>query len=138
MLVFRFSRISGQFEITGTTAGSGSTRGSFRPPVDISYRNKVFTLRIDLPGVNPEDLTIEASDNEIHIAGVAAPGDPPGPCRLMERPSGTFKRTLSFPERISPEDVRASLENGVLTIHIPSPDLSRDPTRIEIRIEGSD
>jgi HSP20 family protein len=138
MLVFRFSRLLGSFEITGVTSPGDRPRGSFRPPVDISYRDRSFTVRVDLPGVSPEDVCIEASENEVSIVGAVPPSDRPGPCRLMERPSGSFARTLSFPCCIAPDKINAVLVNGVLTLVIPSPDLDRDPTRIEVRIEGGD
>jgi HSP20 family protein len=93
---------------------------------------------MDLPGVKPEDLSIEAGDNEISMAGVVPPPDPPGPCRLMERPSGQFHRTIGFPGRIESEKVEAHLSGGVLTLRVPSMELDRDPTRIEVKIEGAD
>ncbi len=94
---------------------------------------------MDLPGVNPDDVSIEATDTEVRIVGKLEPTDNPGgPCRLMERPSGQFMRTLSFPGRIAPDRITAALADGVLTMTIPAPDLTRDPTTIEIRIEGAD
>jgi len=138
MLVFRYSRVSGRFEIAGTSGGTGQSRASFRPPVDISLRNGVFTVTMDIPGASPNDISIEASDYEINILGSITFDDPPGPCRLMERHSGSFVRTLSFPGRIAPDKVQAELGDGVLTLRVPSISLDRDPTRIEIRIEGAD
>ncbi len=138
MLIFRFSQISRKFEISGTSAGQKISRGYFRPPVDISFRNRVFTIRIDIPGVNPDEITIEAGENEIVIQGAVSTEKSHGPCRLLERSSGIFLRKLKFPSRISPDKVEASMSNGVLTLHIPAPELGRDPTTIEIRIVGAD
>jgi len=138
MLIFRFSSISGRFEITGIAASGERPRGTFRPHVDISYHDRVFTIRMDLPGVVPENLLIEADEHEISIAGVVPPPDKPGPCRLMERASGQFRRTISFPGRIAPDKVDAHLSGGVLTLSVPAPELERDPTRIEVNIQGAD
>jgi HSP20 family protein len=138
MLVFRFSRRSGAFEISGTSAGTERARGIFRPPVDIYYNDRIFTVRMDLPGVNVDALTIEAGDNSITIHGSTPVKGSTGPCRLMERPSGNFLRTLNFPGRISPDKITAELENGVLTMRVPAPELDRNPTTIEIRMSGAD
>jgi HSP20 family protein len=138
MLVFRFSRISGRFEIAGTSAGTEWTHGSFKPPCDISYRDRVFTVKMDLPGAGPDDISIEASDNSINIFGNIPSGNPPGPCRLMESPSGPFRRTINFPGNIAPDKVVAAITNGVLEIQIPAPDLDRDPTVIEVKITDGD
>jgi HSP20 family protein len=138
MLIFRYSKVSGRFEISGVTGTADKPKGTFRPPVDISFRDRVFTVRIDLPGASPEDLSIEADEREVNIYGTVKQTDPPGPCRLIERPSGTFMRTLNFHGGIAPDKVTASLSGGVLTLVVPAPNLDRDPTRIEIRIDGAD
>lgn len=139
MLVFRFNPRSGRFEITGVSGRSDRPRTHFRPPVDISFKNKVFTVRMDLPGVNPDDLSIEAAESEINIVGEFSTSEENfGACRLMERPSGPFMRKLTFHGRISPDGVEAKLTDGVMTLKVPAPELSRDPTTIEIRIEGAD
>jgi len=93
---------------------------------------------MDLPGVNPDDISIEAGESEINIVGQFPSSESVGPCRLMERPSGPFLRKLTFHGRISPDGVEARLADGVLTLKVPAPDMSRDPTTIEIRIEGAD
>jgi HSP20 family protein len=138
MLIFRFNRISGRFEITGVSGATSHPLGSFRPPVDISYSGKTFIVRMDLPGASPEDILIEAGEQEITISGKIMSPDTSGPCRLMERPTGSFMRTISFPGKIVADKVTSQLQYGVLTIEIPAPDLDRDSTRIEIRIKGAD
>lgn len=138
MLVFRFSRQSGRFEISGTSAGQRMEQGSFKPPCDISWHDREFTVKMDLPGAGPDDLTIEASDNSINILGSMPSQNPPGPCRLIEAPSGPFRRSIKFPGQIAPDKVEASILNGVLTIKVPAPQLDRDPTVIEVRINGAD
>lgn len=138
MLVFRFSRISGKFEITGSKGITERPRGHFRPPVDIAFYDGVFTVNMDIPGVEPDDLSIETTDSEISIVGLSRSREAPGVCRLMERSAGHFLRSISFPGKIEPDGVRAELKNGVLTVTVPAPELTRDPTRIVIRVEGAD
>lgn len=138
MIVFRFNRVAGRFEIAGVSGDDASPKGYFKPPVDISWLAGSFIIKFDLPGVRAEDVRIEAGENEIKVSGVLAHNDAPGPCRLIERPSGTFLRTISFPGRIDPEKITAGLENGVLRITVKSSDARRDPTRIEIQYGGGD
>jgi HSP20 family protein len=137
MLIFRFSRISGRFEIVGAGTVEGP-KTAFRPAIDVSYFDQAFTVRMDIPGVTPEDMSIEAGDNEISISGSVPSIEQPGPWRLMERRSGPFRRTISFPSRIASDKIEAHLNNGVLTLKIPTPDLKHDPITIDIRIEGAD
>ncbi|HDS30718.1 MAG TPA: Hsp20/alpha crystallin family protein [Firmicutes bacterium] len=138
MLIYRFSKLSGRFEITGAKGSSEHTLGHFRPPVDISFIDGLITVRMDVPGITAENLSIEAGENEIGISGVMPNSETPGVCRLMERSSGNFLRVIKFPTGIESDKVRANLESGVLTIVLPAPDFKRDPTRIVIQLEGAD
>jgi len=133
MLILRFSSKSGKFEISGVSGSSNPKRGTFRPPVDISFRDHLYTVRMDLPGVKPDEITIEASDREVHIYGLKEHVPMPGVCRLMECPAGTFKRTISFDSQIEPDNIHAEIENGVLLLTVPAPGTDRTPTRIEIK-----
>jgi len=138
MFIFKFSRISGRFEISGAPSEIEGGGGFFRPPVDISYHDRVFTVRMDIPGIGPENISIEAMGNTLSITGTVPPPERPGPCRLMERPSGRFRRTLDFPGEVDVDRIEASLADGVLTVRVPVPSLERDPTRIEVKVRGAD
>jgi HSP20 family protein len=139
MLIFRFNRTHGRFEITGIAGKvEQHEHHGFRPPVDISLSNRVFYVRLDLPGVLPEHISVEAGETYLAVTGTIRADEPPGPCRLIERHSGTFMRKLNFPVKITPDKVEARLENGVLSLKIPSPSAVRASTVIEIRVEGAD
>jgi len=138
MLIFKFSKVTGTFEIEGTCCAIEDVCGYFRPPVDITYCEGIFTVKVDLPGALPDDIILQVGDREIIIVGVIDRPEKPGPCRLMERPSGEFLRTLNFHVGIVPDKARASLSNGILEITVPAVSVDRDPTRIEIRIDGAD
>ncbi|MFH1676668.1 MAG: Hsp20/alpha crystallin family protein [bacterium] len=132
MLIFRFNTVKNRFEIAGVSGVKGHSHSGFHPPVDISFYNGVFIVRVDLPGVERENLSIEVEENEISIIGEVPKPDKHGPCRLMERPSGVFVRTLGFPGRIAPDKVEAELINGVLILKIPAPESETEPTRVVI------
>jgi HSP20 family protein len=138
MLIFRFSKVSGRFEAVPVSTSEERGRSAHNPPVDISFQDHVFTVRMDLPGVNPENLSIEVGDSEVVVGGVIPPPTRPGPCRLIERPSGPFRRALYFPLRIASDRTEALLKDGVLTIRVPTFEIDHDPTRVEIRIDGAD
>ncbi|NPA51530.1 MAG: Hsp20/alpha crystallin family protein [Aquificae bacterium] len=88
------------------------------PPVDILEEHDRYIVFVDLPGVQPQDisiygdeksLTLEGYRNIIHTRKFI----------YIERFSGKFIRKLSFKEFINLNKAKASLENGVLTIEIP-------------------
>ncbi len=89
-----------------------------KPPVDIIEEVDRFTVIVDLPGVEPEDVEIKGYDNYIQITGIKRPTRS-GNYLLMERFSGKFNRKIYFKTGVDMSKATATLKNGVLTIHIP-------------------
>ena len=138
MLTIRYRQVSGRLEPGGAGDAAENPRSAFSPPVDISYRDGLFIVRVDIAGASAEDITIEACEHELAIYGSIRAADRTGSCRLMERRSGQFRRVLTFPGKITPEGIDASLQQGVLILRIPTSDLEIDPTEIKIEIQGAD
>jgi len=55
----------------------------------------------------------------------------------IERSSGAFSRSLTLPEGVDPQQVRASFDRGVLEVHVPKPE-ARKPQKIEISVSRGD
>ena len=51
----------------------------------------------------------------------------------VERSFGAFRRSLTLPEGINPEEVTASFDKGVLEVRIPKPE-ERKPRRVAIQV----
>ena len=93
--------------------------GSF-PPVNIFQKGEDLVAVVELPGIDKNDLEIEAKENTIRINGrkAIAYGEQASVHR-RERISGVFDRTLSVPIRIKPDGVRAEYRDGVLALFVP-------------------
>ena len=93
--------------------------GSF-PPVNIFQKGEDLVAVVELPGVDKNDLEIEAKENTIRIRGrkAIAYGEQASVHR-RERISGVFDRTLSVPIRIKPDGIRAEYRDGVLALFVP-------------------
>ena len=93
--------------------------GSF-PPINIFQKNDDFVAVVELPGVDKNDLEIEAKENTIRIRGrkAIAYGEQASVHR-RERVSGVFDRTLSVPIRIEPDRIKAEYRDGLLALFIP-------------------
>jgi len=93
--------------------------GSF-PPVNIFQKGEDLVAVVELPGIDKNDLEIEAKENTIRIRGrkAIAYGEQASVHR-RERISGVFDRTLSVPIRIKPDGVRAEYRDGVLALFVP-------------------
>ncbi|NRA03916.1 MAG: Hsp20/alpha crystallin family protein, partial [Myxococcales bacterium] len=108
-----------------------SGRSAF-PSVDLSSDSKGTILRMELPGVGPEDLEVEAEGRTLVIRGKREPADGEGGSfHRRERWSGEFSRSFAIPEQLDPDGAQASYEYGVLTVRIPKR-AELQPRQIEI------
>ena len=106
--------------------------GTFHPESDVFETDSRVTVRIDLPGVRKEDITIMTENNRIVLRGKrTAPEVSAGAYFHRERFFGSFFRTFALPEAIRSESIRAAFHSGVLEISIPKPEKPR-PRPIEI------
>ena len=114
-------------------AGQSASAQRWVPAMDLVEHDDHFLLRADLPGLGESDVNIEFHDGSLTVSGERKAEHTQrerGYYRL-ERQFGQFSRTLTLPEGIDPEAVKASFTNGVLEIWIPKPE-QRKPRRIPI------
>ncbi len=107
------------------------TLASMITPVDIEETDEEFLVELDLPGVSRDDVTIDLRDNELIISGESRERERVGKLRRQSRPFGTFEHRIVLPGEVDPDSVRASLHDGVLTLHCAKRQTSH-PRRIEI------
>jgi HSP20 family protein len=111
-----------------TTAGMGGY-----PPINVFVKGDELVVVIELPGVNRDDLDIQAKGNTIRIAGRKAVDYPEGvSVHRRERLSGSFDRTLAVPMQIDPEAIRAQYSDGVLALFLPRAERDK-PRSIKIK-----
>ena len=103
------------------------------PAMDLVEADDHFLLKADLPGLSEEDVSIEIRDNALTISGERRSEYEKrerGWYRV-ERATGRFSRSLSLPDGVDPDAVRAEFDRGVLEVWIPKPE-ARKPRRIAI------
>ncbi|PTQ11589.1 hypothetical protein CLG96_09170 [Sphingomonas oleivorans] len=91
------------------------------PAAEMTETDDAFRLTIEVPGVDPKDVEIEIKDDLLQISGEKRT------CRaegergnyLSERSYGRFERSVRLPERVDREQIKATAQNGVLTITLP-------------------
>jgi len=119
------------------TANGNSGFGTRRwiPAMDLVEVDDEYVLRADLPGLTEEDVNIELQDNVLTVSGERkfAHEDRKEGYYRIERSSGSFTRSLTLPEGIDADAIKASFDNGVLEISIPKPE-ERKPRRVAITV----
>jgi HSP20 family protein len=113
------------------------SRGMFAPAIDVSERDGKLIVHADLPGLQKEDLKLEATEDSLIIQGERRQEheEQERGYRRSERKYGTFYRSIPLPEGAQTEQARAEFKDGVLEVSVPIP-ASRKRGR-EVPIEGS-
>jgi len=103
------------------------------PAMDLTETADDFVLQADLPGLTPQDVTIDVEDRVLTVSGERKAQEVTEDESFIrvERASGAFRRTLTLPEGVDADAVAASFENGVLEVRIPKPE-ARKPRRVQI------
>jgi len=101
-------------------ADSGTGGAGAYPPINIFERGDDFVAVMELPGVDKNDLQLQAKESTIRISGrKAIDYDRGASIHRRERISGSFDRTLTLPIGIDPDRIRAEYRDGVLALFIP-------------------
>ncbi|KAI0761453.1 HSP20-like chaperone [Irpex lacteus] len=122
---------NGQLQ-TRQTGGSGL----FRPKIDVheDSQTNTVTTTFELPGLTKEDVNIDVHNNVLTVSGeskVSSDRDENG-YAVRERRYGKFSRSVPLPQGIKPEEIKASMENGVLTVTFPKSSPEQAPKKITI------
>lgn len=105
------------------------------PAMDLVETDDHFVLRADLPGVAEDDVKLELDERVLTLSGErkgAHEAEREGFHRV-ERPYGAFSRSLTLPDGIDADGVKATFDRGVLEVEIPKPE-QRKPRRVAIDI----
>jgi len=96
---------------------------TFVPTVDVIEHDTNYELRVNLPGMHKKDVKIEIEDNRLVISGErtfereekSKASESPKYHRI-ESGYGAFKRSFSLSNDIKRDNIKATFDNGVLTI----------------------
>ena len=94
---------------------------TWAPRIDAFDREKELVVRVELPGVKPEEVDITVEDRTLTISGKRQFEGTveQGNYHRREIFTGEFKRTLVLPEGLNAEEITAKAENGLLSVILP-------------------
>jgi HSP20 family protein len=109
-----------------------SGRGVF-PAVNIFSDTDGCVVRLEVPGVAPEQITVEAQGRTLTIAGKRDSTAPAGSgFHRRERDSGAFSRSLQLPDDLDLARTVASYAHGLLTLRVPRKEAAT-PRQISVK-----
>ncbi|MBV8995327.1 MAG: Hsp20/alpha crystallin family protein [Pseudonocardiales bacterium] len=107
---------------------------SWSPPVDIQETEDAYLVEADLPGVRPDDVTIDLQGKDLRIGGEYGTTEQDEGEQQQARRTGRFDYRLTLPGEVNSESCAANLENGVLRLRLPKVSPS---TRQRIPVQAS-
>ncbi len=105
------------------------------PPVDVLEKENEIVFKVDLPGVQQQDIHIELEGDTLTIRGERKFDNETQKEQYVriERVYGPFQRSFTISTPIQSDQVQASFRNGVLEIRLPKKEEVR-PKRIQINV----
>lgn len=105
----------------------------FTPDVDIFENEEGITVMADMPGVRPDNLSIDLREGVLSLTGrVDSPESEHETDVLREYEVGTFFRQFSLPEAVDQTKIDARLTDGVLRLLLPKAEAAR-PRKIRVK-----
>jgi HSP20 family protein len=103
--------------------------------LEMSETEDTLVFRAEIPGINPDDLELFVTDDNLTIKGdlkqdVVTEGED---YSTQERQYGFFSRTIQLPCKILKDDVRATYKDGILSIVLPKCK-AESPRGIKIKV----
>ena len=90
---------------------------------DIVEKDDKYQLSMEMPGIKKENIHMELKNGYLKIGATTTENkedkDSQGKVLRKERFSGSYSRSFYVGNNISQEDIKASFDNGELTILIP-------------------
>jgi HSP20 family protein len=90
------------------------------PAADVYRTSYGWLVKVELAGVNPEDVEILLEGTDLHIRGVRRDMDLTEclECYQMELVYSRFERVVSFPRIVNPRRIETDYLNGLLIIRL--------------------
>ena len=128
-----FGRLMG-----GSDATAPWTTGGYRVPTDVFHLEDKLVIRMDLPGVRPDDVDVTVQENTLIVNGTRAFPYDPASARFMRRGIfyGDFTQRVMLGKGLDVERISANYDNGILELFIPYSE-EVQPKKISIDFNGA-
>ncbi|MDJ1175516.1 Hsp20/alpha crystallin family protein [Roseofilum capinflatum] len=96
-------------------------QGAFLPAAELHETPEAFKIKLEVPGMKPEDLDIQVTAEAVSISGERrseSTTEEKGVTRSEFR-YGQFQRVIPLPNRIQNNNVEAEYKDGILHLTLP-------------------
>ncbi|KAF7042032.1 hypothetical protein CFC21_051735 [Triticum aestivum] len=132
---FPFGSGSGSIFPRTTSSDTASFAGT---RIDWKETPEAHVFKVDVPGLRKEEVKVEVDDgNVLQISGERnkEQEEKTDTWHRVERSSGKFLRRFRLPDNVKAEEIKAAMENGVLTVTVPKAE-AKKPEVKPVQITG--
>lgn len=99
----------------------GEASDEREPLTDVIEGDDDVTVIVELPGVEKEDINLEAGEESLSIK--------------VDTDKRKYSKTLELPCKVKTEPVKATYKNGILEVKLPRDERKKDEKKKSVRIE---
>jgi HSP20 family protein len=117
-----------------TSNSSNGGAALWAPAVEVSQTDSQYMVRVELPGLKPDDVQIEVTEDGLVLSGERTferDLDKGGVHRTEIR-YGRFYRVIPLPDGVNVDQAKAKFENGVLEVTLPLAEEAGKRRRIQV------
>jgi HSP20 family protein len=105
------------------------------PALDVHEDTDNFSIRVELPGLQREDIGVSLQDGALVISGERKAEKVAEGVEVhrQERCYGKFQRALTLPAPVAADQVKAAYKDGVLTVTLPKAEEAK-PKQIDVSV----
>ena len=106
------------------------------PLADVKEDEDKYTVTLEAPGINKEDLKIKMKDSSLMVEGEKKEEsrDEGASYLRVERSYGNFRRVFNFNSQLDSKKVNAEFKEGILTVSLPKTEKEK-PEEIEVKVK---
>ena len=95
--------------------------GGYSVPTEVFHMDDRLVIRMDLPGINPDEVEVTVQENTLLINGTRAFPYDADEVRFLRRGVfyGDFTQRVSLGKGLDVDRITAGYDNGVLTLTVP-------------------
>ena len=113
-------------------------KSAFAPPAEMEETEDTFQIKLELPGMDPNDLDVQVTREAIAISGerkTETKSEENGMTRSEFR-YGRFSPTIPLPTRIDNTNVQADYKDGILTLSLPKAEEEKNKV-VKVNVTGN-
>ena len=115
-----------------------SMKQSFIPLAEMSETEDAIYLKLEIPGMNPNDLDVQVTRDNVMISGERQTESKLRQNKTVhsEFSYGKFSRIISLPAPVNNNDVKGDYNNGIITLELPKAKQENQSVKVNLKSDN--